>query len=74
MFVAFIFVVIGAVFLAFSARPKNQTPQPQRGTVPSIKDGKKVVRVFGTVWIDDPMQLAMQQTGADPIRSKGGKK
>lgn len=74
MFVAFIIVIIAAVAYALSAQPKPQTPQPQKGTVPSIKDGKKVVRVFGTVWIDDPMQLAMQQTGADPIRSKGGKK
>lgn len=74
MFVAFIIVLIVAVALAFSARTRTQTPQPQRGTVPSIKDGKKVVRVFGTVWIDDPMQLAMQQMGEDPIRSKGGKK
>lgn len=74
MFAALIFVLIGAVALALSAQPKTQTPQPQKGTLPSIKDGKKVVRVFGTVWIDDPMQLAMQQMGEDPIRSKSGKK
>lgn len=74
MFIAIIFVLIAAVALAFSSRQRTQTPQPQRGTLPSIKDGKKVARVFGTVWIDDPMQLAMQQTGEDPIRSKGGKK
>lgn len=68
-------ILIASAVIAFSARPKGgQTPQPQKGQVPSVKDGKKVVRVFGTVWIDDPMQLAMKQTGTDPIRTKGGKK
>lgn len=70
MFVAFIIVVIIAAALALSSVRKTQTQQPQKGTIPSVKDGKKIVRVFGTVWIDDPMQLAMQQTGEDPIRSK----
>ncbi|MFK2904580.1 hypothetical protein ISP17_11440 [Dyella ginsengisoli] len=74
MFVAFIIVAIVSAYLALSSKPKVQTPQPEKGTVPSVKDGKKIIRVFGTVWIDDPMQLAMQQTGTDPIRTKGGKK
>ncbi|MEI7036428.1 hypothetical protein [Fulvimonas yonginensis] len=71
---AFVAVVIVSVFLAASASARVQTPQPERGDVPTVQDGKRIIRVYGTVWIDDPMQLAMQQVGTDAIRKKGGKK
>lgn len=74
MFVAFIIVAIVSVYLALNSQPKAQTPQPKASTVPTVKDGKRVIRVYGTVWIDDPMQIAMKQVGEDPIKSKGGKK
>lgn len=53
--------------------PKQKPPERQKGKLPDVKDGKRVRRAFGTIWMKDPTQLAMKQMGEDPIR-KGGKK
>jgi len=66
-------LIVSSVVMAAIA-PKPKPPPAQKGTIPTIKDGKRVLRVYGTVWIDDPMQLAMKQLDAEPIKKKGGKK
>ena len=65
-------VVSYALTVILAPRPKP--PPVQKATIPTVKDGKRIVRVYGTVWIDDPQQLAMKQTDPDPIKKKGGKK
>lgn len=63
-------VVVVALILAVAMMPnvRNQNAGPTKGTVPDVKDGKRIIRIYGTVWIDDPMQLAMLNTGQSPIR------
>lgn len=68
MFVA-IAIIIVALIVAVAMQPTAPKPQgAQKGDVPEVKDGKRIVRVYGTLWINDPMQLAMKQTGSSPIR------
>lgn len=68
------FLVVSFV-LQYALAPKPQPPQPEVAELPRVDDGKRVVRIYGTVWIKDPTQLAMMQLDPpDPIKSKGGKK
>jgi hypothetical protein len=40
-----------------------------------VKDGKRVIRIYGANWITEPGQLAMKQIDPpDPIKAKQGKK
>lgn len=69
-----VFLVVSYVLSAAFAK-KPQPPQPEVAEVPRVGDGRRVVRIYGTVWIKDPTQLAMLQVDPpDPIKSKGGKK
>lgn len=68
MWVALAIVII-AIIVAVEMRPTVANPRSgQKGTVPDVKDGKRVIRIYGTIWIDDPIQLAMKETGQIPIR------
>lgn len=67
-------LIVVSYALSVLLAPKPKPPPRQTAKLPVVKDGKRIVRVYGTVWIDDPMQLAMKQTDADPIKKKGGKK
>ncbi|MHB1057236.1 MAG: hypothetical protein ACYC0F_05070 [Rhodanobacter sp.] len=69
MFAA-IAIIIVAVILAVALAPttRAQNAGPTKGTVPDVKDGKRIIRIYGTVWIDDPIQLAMLNTSQTPIR------
>lgn len=66
-------IVIVALIVAVAMMPSvtNQNARPAKGTVPDVKDGKRIIRVYGTVWIDDPIQLAMLNTDQSPIRTSG---
>lgn len=69
MFVAIAIIVVAAILaVALSSIQQPKSQGPQKGTVPDVKDGKRVIRIYGTVWIDDPIQLAMKQTSTSPIR------
>lgn len=69
MFVTIAIIVVAAILaVALSSIHPPKSQGPQKGTVPDVKDGKRVIRVYGTVWIDDPIQLAMKQTSTSPIR------
>lgn len=69
MFAAIAIIIVAIVLaVALSAQQSPRSQGPQKGTVPDVKDGKRVIRVYGTVWIDDPIQLAMKQTDTTPIR------
>lgn len=69
MWVALALVVV-ALILAVAMIPSVNTASagPQKGTVPDVKDGKRIIRIYGTVWINDPIQLAMLNTDQTPIR------
>jgi hypothetical protein len=69
MWVALAIIVV-ALILAVATMPgvRNQNTGPTKGTVPDVKDGKRVIRIYGTVWINDPIQLAMLNTDQTPIR------
>ncbi|HEY4145162.1 hypothetical protein [Pinirhizobacter sp.] len=64
-------VVIVSLIVAVALQPSApRQPGAQKGTVPDVTDGKRVRRVYGTLWIDDPMQLAMKEMGETPIKKK----
>lgn len=68
-------LLVVSYVLQYALAPKPQAPQPEVAEVPRVEDGRRVVRIYGTVWIKDPTQLAMLQLDPpDPIKSKGGKK
>ncbi|WP_458068627.1 hypothetical protein [Rhodanobacter sp. BL-MT-08] len=64
-----------ALILTIALTPKLPgTPPPPKGSVPDVADGKRIIRLYGTVWIDNPTQLAMLPGTPIPIRKSGGKK
>lgn len=67
-------VVVVAAFVMRALMPKQDQPKPQDIQTPVADEGGSVRKVYGTVWISDPVLLAFQKIGTDRIRSKGGKK
>ncbi len=67
-------VLVIASFVMKALAPKQEGPEPQDVDTPVSEEGKSIRKVYGTVWIKDPMIVAFQKVGQDPIRSKGGKK
>lgn len=70
-YVQLILMVVSYVIQAALA-PKPEVPKPEVAKVPRIEDGRRLVLISGTVWIDDPAQLAMLQIQPPiPIKSGG---
>lgn len=67
-----LFVV--SALLQFALRPKAQGAKPQEVKTPRVQEGKKIPKIYGTIWINDPMVLGFKRIGTDPIKSKSGKK
>lgn len=67
-------IVIVAAAVAYSMRPKVETPKPQSGQAPVINDGLAAKHIGGTRWIDDSFLLAWKIVAMKPIKTKGGKK
>lgn len=67
-------IAIVAAAVAYSMRPKVETPKPQSGQAPVINDGLAARHIGGTRWIDDSFLLAWKIVATRPIRTKGGKK
>jgi hypothetical protein len=67
-------VLIIAALVAYAMTPKQPPPEPQQAEAPKVEDGAGIVHVYGDVWIDDPVMIAWQQVGMDPIRRRAGKK
>jgi hypothetical protein len=66
--VLIIVAIIVAVWASKQGPPKTDTPKAE---VPEVLDGRKIRRIYGTVWIDDPIVLAFKQVGTIPIKAKG---
>lgn len=73
MWVQLAILVISAL-ISYATRPKPTQPKPQGATAPVVEEGKRIRKIYGTVWIDDPIILGFKRIGTDPIRTKGGKK
>lgn len=73
MWVAIVLIIvalIAAIYLSNISTPSQEAPQAD---VPEVLDGRKMRRIYGTVWIKDPIVLAFKQVGTERIKSKGGK-
>ncbi|MDF3841111.1 hypothetical protein P3W55_05235 [Pseudomonas citronellolis] len=73
MWVQIAILVISAL-ISYATRPKPTKPEPQEVTAPTAEEGKKLRKVYGTVWVDDAQVLGFKKMGTDAIRTKGGKK
>lgn len=67
-------IAIVAVAISYAMRPKTEKPTPQTSDAPTVEDGLAAKHYFGTCWVNDEFLLAWKNTGAIPIRKKGGKK
>lgn len=73
-FVIQIAIAIVAAVISAAMAPKPKPPEPQKADVPEVKDGKRIVRLYGACWIKEPAQLAMKQIDPPvPIKYKSGK-
>lgn len=68
-------IMVISALISYALRPKVEGAKPQEGSIPQVQDGKSIVRIYGTVWIDDSIILAWStQIPPEPIKKKGGKK
>jgi hypothetical protein len=66
-------IVSAFVIAALMPKPPPADPQ-QEARAPETKDGKQLVRVYGTVWIDDAAVTGWVNNDPEPIRRRSGKK
>lgn len=70
----YLVILVVSVLISYALMPKPQTPEARKQDMPVTKDGKSMVRIYGTVWIKDPAMLAWKNGAPEPIRKKAGKK
>jgi len=74
MFYLVTIVVVAALAVALAPKPPEQTPPSLEDIdVPSVKRGKPIPKVFGTVIIDSPTNVSYSDIGYHPVKTKGGK-
>ena len=67
-------VVALILVFAFQPKPKNAAPASlQDFDVPTAEDGREVIDICGTVWIDDPNVIWYGDLSTTPIRADSGK-
>ncbi|HZF98974.1 MAG TPA: hypothetical protein VEY92_12180 [Pseudoxanthomonas sp.] len=67
-------ILVISALISYALRPKVEGAKPQEGSIPQVQDGKSIVRIYGTVWIDDSIILAWStQIPPEPIKKKGKK-
>lgn len=67
-------LLIVSMIIQYALAPKPEQPKPQENKAPEVEDGKSIRKVYGEVWIDDPMVLGWKDMGIQKIKAKGGKK
>lgn len=67
-------ILVVSMLISYATRPKPTKAKPQEVSTPTSEEGKKMRKVYGTVWADDPQVLGFKKMGRDAIKSKGGKK
>lgn len=69
-----VMVVALVVAVALMPTPKSQPPASLSDfNVPTAEDGREVVDVCGTVWIDDPNVIWYGDMWTQPVYADGGK-
>jgi len=66
-------IAIVASIISAALAPKPKAPEPVKARVPVVEEGRKIGKVYGTVWVDDSMVLAFKPVGTIKIKSKGKK-
>lgn len=67
-------ILVVSALISSMGRTKPAKPKPAEVAQPVVEDGKRVRKVYGTIWVDDSIVLGFKEIGTDPIRTKGGKK
>lgn len=73
-FLIYLAVMITTAIISAATAPKAKDPTVVESKAPTVKDGKGIVRAYGTVWFDDANVIGWKQLGTTPIKSEGGKK
>lgn len=71
-----IYYVVALVITAaisYATAPTPQAPEVRQAEVPQVRDGATVLRVYGEVWIDDPVVLGWAAPAQMPITQGAGK-
>ncbi|KAF1697997.1 hypothetical protein CSC62_07580 [Pseudoxanthomonas jiangsuensis] len=68
---AIVFVV--SLLVAYALAPKPQSAKPQKIEVARVEDGATLKRIYGPVWISDPVVIGDKPMGTVAIRKKAGK-
>jgi len=67
-------IVAVIAVVALTPKPKNAQPSSlQDFDVPTAEDGREVIDICGTVWIDDPNVIWYGDLSTTPIRADSGK-
>lgn len=72
----YLIIMIIMIILAVALAPKPKSSKPpslQDFDVPTAEDGREVIDVMGTVWIDDPNVIWYGDLSTQPIKASGGK-
>lgn len=69
-----VLVLVLILSVAMMAKPKSDKP-PSLGDfgVPTVQDGRDVMMIGGTVWIDDPNVINYGNLRTRPITADSGK-
>jgi len=75
MVVALIVVLVVALVAAIALMPHPKDAQVSDADlqVPTVEDGREVMDIGGTVWIDDPNVIWYGDLSTQPIHADGGK-
>jgi hypothetical protein len=76
MYWIYIIELIVAIIAVVALTPKPQNAAPaslQDFDVPTAEDGREVIDICGTVWIDDPNVIWYGDLSTFPIRADSGK-
>lgn len=72
----YIIMLVVSLVVSVAMRPKPQNAKPPAlvdFSVPTAEEGREIMKIFGTVWIDDPNVLWYGDLRTKPIKAKGGK-
>jgi len=72
LFITILVQIVVSVAVAEAAflLTKLKGTKPSRPSAPTNNEGRCLRRIYGTVWIDDPVQLAMVLLSPEPIKKK----
>ncbi len=65
----FVAVLVVAGLLSAAVRPKMPSMKAGEVKAPVVQEGKKIRKIYGTVWIDDAMVLGFKKVGTKKIEA-----